>query len=110
MRVKKLEREVTESGHWLFLPFCVFTDDAVRCADGESAERRPRRDRRDGTWMSRARSGDCAGFLVGIEHGAIVVRPAFNEWLGDGDSALVVVDDLGGMAGPVRAFVASFAA
>ena len=28
MRVKKLEREVTANGHWLFLPFCVFTDTA----------------------------------------------------------------------------------
>jgi hypothetical protein len=110
MRVKKLEREVTANGHWLFLPFCVFTDDAVRCADGVNADRRARRDRRDGSWMSRARTGDCAGFLVGIEDDAIVVRPAFNEWPGDGDSAIVVVDDLGGMAGPVRAFVASFAA
>jgi hypothetical protein len=109
MRVKKLEREVTANGHWLFLPFGVFTDTAIRCADGANADRRPRRDRRDGAWMSRARSGDCAGFLVGVEDGAIVVRPAFNEWPGGGDSAIVVVDDLGGMAGPVRAFVASFA-
>jgi hypothetical protein len=109
MRVKKLEREVTANGHWLFLPFCVFTDTAIRCADGANADRRPRRDRRDGAWMSRARSGDCAGFLVGVEDGAIVVRPAFNEWPGGGDSAIVVVDDLGGMAGPVKAFVASFA-
>ena len=59
--------------------------------------------------MSRARTGDCAGFLVGVEDDEIVVRPAFNEWPGDGDSAIVVVDDLGGMAEPVKAFVASFA-
>jgi hypothetical protein len=110
MRVKKLEREVTTNGRWLFLPFCVFTSDAVRCADGVNAERRARRDRRDGAWMSRARNGDAAGFLVGVEDGTIVVRPAFNEWPGDGDSAIIVVDDLGGMAEPVRAFVASFAA
>ena len=109
VRVKKLEREVTENGHWLFLPFCVFTDDSARCADGANADRRPQRDRRDGTWMSRARRGDSAGFLVGIESGTLVVRPAFNEWPGGGDSAIIVADDLGGMAGPVKAFVESFA-
>ena len=109
MRVKKLEREVTANGHWLFLPFCVFTSTTARCADGANADRRAPRDRRDGTWMSRARSGDSAGFLVGLEDGELVVRPAFNEWPGDGVSTIVVVDDLGGMAEPVKAFVASFA-
>jgi hypothetical protein len=109
MRVTRLVREITSAGHWLFLPFCVFSDDAVRCADGAKADRRARRDRNDGGWMGRARSGDCAGFIVGLEDGMVVVRPAFNEWPGGGDCAIIVADDLGGMAGPVKAFVESFA-
>jgi len=108
VRVKRLVRDVEEHAAWLFLPFCVFGDDQVRCADGARVARRPPRERGD-DWLSRARSGDCAGVIVGREGATIVARPAFNGWTG-GDSTIVVLDELGGLRGPLRAFVASFAA
>jgi hypothetical protein len=93
-------------GAWLFLPFCVFADDHVRCADGARAARRPPSDRTGR--LGRARVGDCAGVLVGREGDTLVVRPAFNEWRA-GDSSIVVADDLSGLAAPLRRFVASYA-
>ena len=95
-----------EAGAWLFLPFCVFSDDHVRCADGVRAARRPPSDRMG--WLGRARAGDCAGVLVGRDGDTLVVRPAFNEWRA-GDSLIVTADDLGGLAAPLRRFVASYA-
>jgi len=108
VRVTKLVREVEEHAGWLFLPYCVFADDHVRCADGVRVARRPPRERGE-DWLSRARSGDCAGVIVGREGATLVARPAFNGWTG-GDSTIVVLDELGGLHGPLRAFVASFAA
>ena len=107
-RVAKLLRAIEADGGWLFLPFCVFGDDQVRCADGARVARRPPRER-GVDWLSRARPGDCAGVIVGREGETIVARPAFNGWTG-GDSLIAVLDELGGLRGPLRAFVASFAA
>ena len=108
VRVAKLVREIMSGEGWLFLPFCVFGDDVARCADGAQVARRAARDRRDGTWLGRARSGDCAGFIVGLQNDTIVVRPAFNEWSGGGDCAILVADDLGGLERGLRAFVGSY--
>ena len=111
VRVARMVREITSAGLWLFLPFCVFGDDVARCADGAKVARRAARDRRDGTWFGRARSGDCAGFMVGLEGDTLVVRPAFNEWPGrsnGGDCAILVADDLGGLERGLRAFVDSY--
>jgi len=106
-RLAKLVRAIEADAGWLFLPFCVFGDDQVRCADGARVARRPPRERGD-DWLSRARSGDCAGVIVGRDGATIVARPAFNGWSG-GDSVIAVLDELGGLRGPLRAFVASFA-
>src|SRR5271157_5853996 len=46
MRVARLTREITSAGQWLFLPYCVFGDADVRCADRVKIDRRPPRDRR----------------------------------------------------------------
>jgi len=108
MRVTRLAREITSAGHWLFLPYCVFGDADVRCADGAKIDRRPPRDRRNGGWIARARGGDCAGFIVGLERDTIVLRPAFNEWTGGGACAIFVADDLGGLERPLKAFVAGY--
>ncbi|MGD0997658.1 MAG: hypothetical protein ABR941_05000 [Thermoleophilia bacterium] len=109
MHLAGLVREITSARRWLFLPFCVFGDDVVRCADGAKIERRARRDRNDGSWIGRAGAGDCVGFIVGLDDDAIVVRPAFNQWVGGGDCAIVVADGLGGLERPLTAFVESFA-
>lgn len=108
-RAAKLVREITSAGRWFFLPFCVFGDDVVRCADGAKIARRAPHDRSDGGWPARARTGDCAGFIVGLEHDRIVLRPAFNPWARGGDCAIVVADDLGGLERPLQAFAGSYA-
>ncbi len=106
-RLAKLVRAIEADAGWLFLPFCAFGADQVRCADGAKVARRPPRERGD-DWLSRARSGDCAGVIVGREGATIVARPAFNGWTG-GDSMIAVLDELGSLRDPLRAFVASFA-
>jgi hypothetical protein len=104
-RVARLLRAVDE-GAWLFLPFCVFSPDHARCADGARPRRRPSSEREG--WLARARGGDCAGILVGREGEELVLRPAFNEWRG-GDSLIAVAYDLGGLDAPLRRYVGSFA-
>jgi len=106
-RLSRLLRAIDEGG-WLFLPFCVFSADHVRCADGGRPGRRPAAERAGAGWLGRARTGDCAGVLLGRDDATLVVRPAFNEWL-DGDSLIALADDLGGLGGPLHHFVASFA-
>jgi hypothetical protein len=108
VRVNKLVREIMSEGRWLFLPFCVFGDDVARCADGATVARRAVRDRRDGSWVGRARSGDCAGFIVGLQDDTLVVRPAFNEYPAADGCAILVADDLGGLERGLRAFVDSY--
>lgn len=109
VRVAKMVRAITSAGQWLFLPFCVFGDDVVRCADGAKIARRAPQDRDRGSWIGGARAGDCAGFIVGVEDDMIVVRPAFHDWADGGDCAIVVADDLGGLARPLKAFVDGYA-
>ena len=109
VRVAKLVRGITAEGRWLFLPFCVFGDDVVRCADDAKIERRAPRDRDRGGLIGRARAGDCAGFIVGLDHEMIVVRPAFHAWINGGDCAILVADDLGGLERPLKAFVGRYA-
>ncbi len=109
VRVTKMVRGIASAEGWLFLPYCVFGDDVVRCAGGTKISRRPPRERDRLTWIGRAKPGDCAGFIVGREDDLIVVRPAFHEWFDNGDCAIVVADDLGGLERPLTAFVAGFA-
>ncbi len=109
MRVTRLVREITMAGHWLFLPFGVFGAADVRCADGATIARRPPRDRTSAGWTGRARAGDTAGFIVGLEADELVVRPAFNSWTAGNACAIFVADDLGGLERPLKAFVAEFA-
>ena len=104
-RVARLLRAL-DAGAWLFLPFCVFSPDHARCADGAQPRRRPGSEREG--WLARARGGDCAGILVGREGQEIVVRPAFNEWRG-GDSLIAIADDLGGLDAPLRHYLGTFA-
>ena len=82
MGVTRLVREITTDRHWLFLPFGVFGAADVRCADGATIARRPPRERKDAGWTGRARADDCAGFIVGLDHDELVVRPAFTSWTG----------------------------
>jgi hypothetical protein len=46
---------------------------------------------------------------VGLEHNAIIVRPAFYVWASGGDWAIFVADDLGGLERRLRAFVGTYA-
>ncbi len=106
-RVSRLLRAVAD-GAWLFLPFCVFSADHARCADGARPGRRPASERAGAGWLGRARAGDCVGVLLSREGESLVVRPAFNEWRG-GDSLIAVADDLAALGAPLRRFIDSFA-
>ena|GEM_PF-1541134 len=46
---------------------------------------------------------------MGLEHNAIIVRPAFYVCVSGGDRALFDADDLGGLARRLRAFVGAYA-
>jgi len=109
VRVTKLVRGIMGEGGWLFLPYCVFGDDVVRCADGAKLPRRAPHDRRGTGWIGRATAGDAVGFIVGREDDAVVVRPAFHAWSTGGTCAIFVADDLGGLRRPLTTFVAGFA-
>ena len=109
VRLTKLVSWIMHEDRWLFLPYCVFGDDVVRCADGAKLARRAPHDRQGTGWVGRAAAGDAAGFIVGRDDDTIVVRPAFHAWASGGVCAIFVADDLGGLRRPLAVFVAGFA-
>ena len=95
-------------GKWYFLPFGVFGDAEVPCADGSLQELPDESDELN-AWASSADPSECVGFIVGLEEGEIVLRRAFSPWAFGGDCFALVLEEGDFLEAPMEGFAARFA-